>query len=150
MQSVVTASRKLEMVKLPLSSQTPTATNQMFIMGISNTFALEAWYPYTNLTTAVNGVVTNAYPRPLEVWTSISTTTTLVDKGDPTFNQPAVTQAYFDYRTIPVPTAGGPVWGGNIVSNRFFVPPVTNYVVLPDSAYVPTCLITHRHVQRLC
>jgi hypothetical protein len=47
-QTAVEFSRKLEFEKRNVSDVRPRATNQMFIVGISNAMGVEAWYPYTN------------------------------------------------------------------------------------------------------
>ena len=62
MQTVLTATRKLEVTK-PLSTNTfmfPNATNQMLIYGISNRFFMEAWNSYAgNYPRALQLSVTN-------------------------------------------------------------------------------------------
>ncbi len=47
MQTVVDLTRKLEVVKRVPTSQ-PIATNQMYILGISNVFGIEGWNSYSN------------------------------------------------------------------------------------------------------
>ena len=47
MQSVAQISRKLQVVRATATAR-PNCTNQMFVVGISNTFAFEAWNSYRN------------------------------------------------------------------------------------------------------
>ncbi len=61
MQTVVQATRKLEMVKTNATDRTPSQTNQFFAIGISNRFGVECWNSYAYYT---NG---NPYPRALQM-----------------------------------------------------------------------------------
>ena len=46
-QTTALAARKLELIR-PNTNSPPTQTNDMFVLGISNFFAFEAWNSYSN------------------------------------------------------------------------------------------------------
>jgi hypothetical protein len=126
MQSAVQASRKLEVRKNSPFGRL-TETNQMFIMGISNVFGLEAWYPYTN------GYPNNVYPRPLELFTAVSSTTTLTNSAGYSGRETQATNHFLSYNAN--------TWGGSqypSVTNHFRLPPITSQMVLTDSVYYLT------------
>jgi hypothetical protein len=72
-QNDVQFERKLQVVKtqqtrttqggVPQGTVTLTKTNQIFFIGVSNSFGMEAWNSYSN-----------AYPRPLTVYSAVDTT----------------------------------------------------------------------------
>src|SRR5206468_357179 len=66
-QTVVQFTRKIEMRK-PVEARFPSETNQMLIIGISNVFGVETWYPYSA-----------SYPRSLDVYAKVTSTCTLTN-----------------------------------------------------------------------
>jgi len=66
-QTVADVTRKLELRKAVVGGQ-PVETNQMFIVGISNSVAVELWHPWTN-----------DYPRDLAMGLTAETTCTLTN-----------------------------------------------------------------------
>src|SRR5204862_3922192 len=68
MQTKVFVTRLLEF-KRSVSSGPVTQTNQMYVVGITNTFAVEAW----------NSYLTN-YPRDLQLVTTVSMTATMTNE----------------------------------------------------------------------
>src|SRR5205085_10855530 len=66
-QTVADVTRKVE-VRKDAPGGRLIQTNQMFIVGISNTVALELWHPWSN-----------AYPRPLWLHSELETTARLTN-----------------------------------------------------------------------
>ena len=106
LQTVVQVSRKLEFRKNNVNDVTPSETNQMFMLGVSNVFGLEAWNSYSNV-----------YPRGLQVLYAYSSTTLLTNNA-----------GVRDRRTFPINNFMNPLllaanqWGGRGRSNDFQVP----------------------------
>lgn len=129
MQSVAQISRKLQIRKLVPGRATFIATNQMFIVGVSNAFGFEAWNSY-----AAN------YPRATELLVANDVTMTLGFTNDPMFDLrggSAILRLNLTGRTNF--SAGN--WAGRGSDsgspNRasFVVPLTTNIVFLPDSIF---------------
>jgi len=128
-QTSVQVSRKLELVKSSPGA-TPNQTNQMFIMGISNTFAIEAWYSYTN------GLPTNYYPRRTEMFAATSISSTLTN--DFGFVGTNVVGTNFS-RILTDPTVDlTQAWGGSSPSSAFQIFGPATQIVLTNSVYRPT------------
>ncbi len=71
MQTLIYVSRLLEFRRAPGSSTSPVIqTNQMYVLGITNAFGLEAW----------NSYLTN-YPRDLQLVTSVSMTAIMTNEN---------------------------------------------------------------------
>jgi hypothetical protein len=86
MQTIVQATRKLEMVKSNAVDVRPWQTNQMFILGISNLFGVECWNPWQAsyprrlglmVTNVFTYVMTNEFGLVLSNTTVISSNKTL-------------------------------------------------------------------------
>lgn len=110
-RTVVDVTRKLEFVRLTTNSP-PNATNQMYVVGISNALMAEAWNPYSV-----------AYPRQLTVESAVLSTLWITNAQglDVTLLH---TNALF--LTQPPGT-----WNGR----KFLVVFNTNQVFMPPSAY---------------
>ena len=112
LETRVQITRKLEFLKNSPTDLLPRQTNQMFFLGISNTFGIEAWYPYTNWA---------AYPRALTLLAADVMSTTVTN--DAQFRM--VNSLAWNYSTnFPANT-----W----ISNTFRVPPITAHVTLTNS-----------------
>lgn len=84
MQTAVAVTRRLEFTnKSPNVTILNLATNQMYVVSISNSFGVEAWNPYTN-----------AYSRSLQMMVAVSAYTCLSNESgvvltnDPSFSSP--------------------------------------------------------------
>lgn len=106
-QTTAQVVRKLRVDK---SNGRPVRTNQLFIIGVSNYLALEAWNSYTS-----------TYPRQLELYVGLTNRTALTNE-DPY----RVTDDFGIITNISI---------GQWKGGQFQVPVWTNYIVLPDSAY---------------
>jgi len=103
--------RKLEFVKSSSTDRNPRM-NHLFFMGISNTFGLEAWFPYG---------YTNAYQRNVGIRIVDFMTTTLTN--DANFRM-ANTLSWMFVTNVAQNT-----W----ISNSFYAPPLSNHITLLDS-----------------
>jgi len=117
LETRVQVTRKLEFIKNSASDRLPRETNQMFFLGISNTFGLEAWFPYSN-------PAVPSYPRDLGVVAADVMITTLTN--DAQFRM--VNSLSWNY-TTNILAASPSRW----VSNTFFVTPISNHTTLVDS-----------------
>ncbi len=121
--SQVQVTRKLELRKRIASDVRPYQTNQMFIIGISNAFALEGWNPYKLGPTNT---------RVLEAFCDNVMSTVLTNDAGAFFtnvvtvnNQPnPMTSRFFD-------PAANNRWAGE----QFRIPLTVGQVGLPDSVY---------------
>jgi hypothetical protein len=121
METAVMAARKLEFVR-PFTNQPPNQTNEMYIIGISNFFGLEAWNSYSN---------TFADPLNMQVVSRVSMTLSNANyqpplaKIDQTFT---ITTNLTDWRGYQ---------GFENQNSRFsfLVPLYTNLILLPDSVF---------------
>jgi hypothetical protein len=119
LQTAVQVSRKVE-VRKPQPFIRPNQTNQMFLVGISNLFGVEAWNSYTQ-----------RFPRPLHVRVTNQFTIVLS-------NAAATVRAAT--RTVGTSTN---IPGGAWLGQQFRLPLLTNVVFLPDmplttnSAFAP-------------
>ena len=66
LRTKIEVTRKLEFIKKRVADKTPSATNQMYLVSITNDFGLEAWNSYTN-----------AYPRGLEMTIAVELTASM-------------------------------------------------------------------------
>jgi hypothetical protein len=100
----------------------PTHAAQMFFVGVSNSFGLEAWNSYSN-----------AFTRPLEMFTGLEVNSSLSnDEGFQTTNSYSIS----DYRgpsmnPLPIPWPGGQFRGVGPAANKLW----TNQVVVPYRVY---------------
>lgn len=114
MQTAVQVSRKLELSKKNANSY-PYQTNQLYVMGISNTFGMEAWHSYAS-----------NYPRPLLMNARVQFTASLVDRT--TGKQ----VRYLNNNVAPPAIAlAANSWAGK----QFQIPVSTNIVILTNMAY---------------
>ena len=114
MQTAVQVARKLELRKKSAASY-PVQTNQLYVMGISNAFGLEAWNSYTN-----------AYPRRLQVNAWVQFTTALTNRLTGKVVGSPLTLNLGTNFFVPKNT-----W----VGKQFQLPLNTNIVILTNMAY---------------
>ncbi len=111
LQTAVLVSRKLE-VRKPAPIARPNQTNQLYVMGISNVFGLEAWNSYTQ-----------TYARPIILRVTNVFTLTLLTNGVP-FN-----------RWSNVVSMATNVPAGTWAGQDFRLPLHTNVITLSNAAY---------------
>ena len=116
MQDVVKVTRKLQVTR-PNTNSPPNATNQLYVVSVTNSLGVEFWNSYTNSYSNQVQVVVNDN---LTMQMALTNGTILLADGLPLsrsvlFN----TQTSFS------------VWP----SNAFMVPFATNFTILPASAY---------------
>jgi hypothetical protein len=114
LQNAVQVSRKLEVRKDP-RTLLPIQTNQLFVVGVSNAFGLEAWNSYKT-----------TYPRTLELFANNQFSITLTNLG-----QARPVAIYSNYAGFSSNIVGG-TWTGK----SFVVPLNTNIVFLTNAAYM--------------
>lgn len=130
LQSVAQITRRLQLRRLtPLTR--PMATNQMFLVGISNILGVELWHPY----------VSN-YSRAVQVIVADDLAIALSATNDATFDFRGTQQV--SHVTIggvtnleagTWPGTGDDLFNGTRLKLSFVIPLLTNLVVLPDSIY---------------
>lgn len=122
MQSVFQITRKLEVRKNQPLGQ-PIQTNQMFIVGVSNAFAIELWNSYhSNYNRAVEIVVANDLDMVLTNSEGVRITISTNYTNPKTIQLKANEWAGTGFDKIPA-------------RQSFLVPLMTNDVLLPDSVY---------------
>ena len=117
MQTAVQISRKIQMSKSARSAH-PNATNQMYILGISNSFGVEAWNSYTQ-----------QFPRALDLRVVHRYSVTLSNYGN------------LNPLPLSVPRTGTIVSNTSLALNSwegqgFRIPLQTNLVFLNDAAFI--------------
>lgn len=121
MQNVFQISRKLQVTRnTPDPNARPTATNMMYVIGVSNEFGLEAWNSYaTNFNRALDLYVTNTVVIAL----------TNLDRG--------LARAWPLVATIgrQVATTLWPAYNTNYPKPSFAIPLVTNMPVIAERMY---------------
>jgi hypothetical protein len=128
MQSVAQVTRKLQ-VRKPAVGARPSATNQMFIIGISNMFAFEAWNSYrSNYTRDVDVFVAND----LDIRFSFTNDTRFDPRGGTTL-VPLSIAAFTNVNANLWRGYGNSLRTPN--TNSFLVPFSTNFTFLPNSVY---------------
>ncbi|MEI2727028.1 MAG: hypothetical protein V9H26_27070 [Verrucomicrobiota bacterium] len=121
MQNVLEITRKLQVTRTSMDpSARPTATNMMYVIGISNEFGLEAWNSYTtNFNRQLDVYVTNTLV--------IGVTNT--DRGlNRTWPMVATVGRQFTVTTWPG-------FNTNYPKSSFVIPFQTNMAVIPQSIY---------------
>lgn len=127
MQTQVQVTRKLEFVKPSASARRASKTNQLFVVGISNVFGLEAWNSYTQ-----------AYPRNLKMVVNVQYDMSLLNQSN---NQ----YVYIRYPSGTVVTGLTHYAFGTVTSNinakawagqEYKLPFYTNAIFLDNMAYV--------------
>ncbi len=113
LQTAVQISRKLEIRKDPRSLR-PNQTNQLYIVGVSNTFGLEAWNSYKQ-----------AFPRDLDMYIANQFYISMTNWGS------VVPVAQFASVVATNMTIAARQWTGN----QYRVPLNTNIVFLSNAAY---------------
>ncbi|HIG28781.1 MAG TPA: hypothetical protein EYQ50_13660 [Verrucomicrobiales bacterium] len=112
LQTTVQVARKLQVVKNS-PRRAPIQTNQMYIVGVSNLFGIEAWNSYQQ-----------AYPRALTMSATNRYSVIITNEfGNVLLNRRFVSSI----RTN--------IASGNWSGNQFLTPILTNIVALPDSVY---------------
>ena len=114
LQTAVQITRRVELRKSNALDKTPFQTNQMYVVGISNAFGLEAWNSYTNV-----------FARPLEVRATNFFTLTLSNAATGRLISQSVTVG----RRQSLPTVS---WQGG----DFKIYLQTNLVALTNAAFV--------------
>ncbi len=112
LQTSVQISRKVE-IRKPTFGAKPNGTNQMYILGVSNVFGIEAWNSYSA-----------SFPRNLEIRVANRMTTTLTDQG----GNPLLAKTTA-YGTNVAVTAGS--W----IGNEFKIPMFRSDLFLSNSIY---------------
>lgn len=112
-QTIVQMTRKLEYRKRSITDKGPFNVHQMYIIGVSNNFGLEAWNSYTN-----------QYTRPV---TLVVTNTV----GGVLFDRRANRNLASIQRTLTTVTPRSTPWLGS----ELVVPMSTNLVFIPEAAY---------------
>ena len=111
MNQYIQVSRKLQITR-PTTNSPPNTTNQMYILGISNLFAVENWNSYTS-----------TYPESLDLQIGLLSTVSLT-------NQPGMQQAstltFGLFTNYPANT-----WSGG----QFRLPVFQQQILLTNSAY---------------
>ncbi len=110
MQDVVKVTRKLQITR-PNTNSLPNATNQLYVLSVTNSLGVEFWNSYTNAySNQVQVVVNDNLLMQIQLTDGTSLLAGNITLGSQTnFN----------------------VWPGN----AFVVPFATNFTILPDSAY---------------
>lgn len=117
MMPVSVVTRKL-LIRRPDPTKPPTETNVMYVIGISNTVALEAWNSYTN-----------AYPRGLELGCYIQITSAFTNNHGLKYETNIVIDRTLA-RAVNIPAG---TWQGYTPYNysSFLVPVLFGYEALP-------------------
>ena len=121
MQDVVNITRKLQVTRLTTNSP-PNATNQMYVVSVTNSFGVEFWNSYTN------GYTNNLSPNIQVVINDNLTMQMALASGGPPLQAdgfPLTRSMIFNSSTS---YNGWP-------SNAFLVPFATNFMFLAQSAY---------------
>jgi hypothetical protein len=128
MQSVARVTRRLQLRK-PTPSSRLTSTNQMFLVGISNVMAVELWNPYPS-----------NYSRAVDIFVACDLRTELSytndSKWDPRGNRTTSQQSLASYSSVSADSWAG--YGPSLRTPKaasFFIPLMTNVIVLPNSIY---------------
>jgi hypothetical protein len=116
MQDVVKVTRKLQVTR-PSTNSLPTATNQMYVVSITNSMGVEFWNSYSNSYSNQVQVVVNDN---LAVRIMLTNGTVLFSDGQ------SLGQNYLLCQQTNL--SGWP-------ANSFLIPFGTNFTILPDSAY---------------
>jgi hypothetical protein len=119
MQDVVKVTRKLQ-VSRPNTNSPPNATNQMYVISITNSMGVEFWNSYTNGYTNLAQQVQVVVNDNLTMQMALTNGTVLLADGFP------MTRSL-----IFNPLTSLNIWP----SNSFLVPFATNFMFLADSAY---------------
>lgn len=124
LQTAVQVSRKLEILRDPRTLR-PFQTNQMYVVGVSNTIGMEAWNSYRT-----------AFPRTLDLHALSQFSMVLTNAGQP-FTRVAQYTNFVAFNTNML--AG--TWIGNPIPGRFnpasfIVPLNTNIIFLTNAAYL--------------
>ena len=119
LRTEVLLSRKLEVVYQGRNATHQFATNQMYILGISNMFGFELWNSYTN-----------AYPYPLII--SVTNHTTVILSNQYGFN------LFTNFNVVVVPTviAANSWLGTGSPINNYLVPTSNTVVLLTNSVWI--------------
>jgi hypothetical protein len=121
METAVMAARKLEFVRLA-TNQPPNQTNEMYIIGISNFFGLEAWNSYSNV-----------FRGPLDMQVVSRVSMTL---SNATYQPPLRTiDQTFTVTTNLTDWRGYQGFENQNSRFSFLVPLYTNLILLPDSVF---------------
>jgi hypothetical protein len=120
MQDVVKVTRKLQVTRLTTNSL-PNATNQMYVVSITNSMGVEFWNSYTN------GYTNNTSPNIQVVVNDNLTMQMTLTNGTVVLANTFPLSGGVNFN----PSTSLNIWP----ANAFMVPFVTNFVFLADSAY---------------
>jgi len=121
MQSFVQVTRKLELRRRNAFSR-PNETNQMYLIGISNVFAVEAWNSYTN-----------PFPRNLDLYVTNQLSIVLTNENG-VIRSTNLTLRQIIPINIPANTWQGLV-SPQVPQQSFRIPIFTNVIFLSNSVY---------------
>jgi hypothetical protein len=116
MQDVVKIARKLQVTR-PNTNSPPNATNQLYVVSVTNSMGVEFWNSYTNSYSNQVQMVVNDN---LTMQMALTNGTVLFADGLP-LSRSALFNSQMSFNVWP--------------SNAFLVPFATNFTILPDSAY---------------
>ena len=119
MQTTVLAARKLEL-RRPNTNSPPTETNQMYVLGISNMFGVEAWNSYTQA----------CCPEEVTIMVSAVTGLTLTNDAGLYYETNWAVSAITN-----IPAGQWSAFEPRNLSGGFQVPLHTNIVLLTNSVY---------------
>jgi hypothetical protein len=122
MQDVVKVTRKLQVTR-PTTNSPPNATNQMYVISVTNSLGVDFWNSYTNGYTNTSGNIQVVVSDNLSMQMVLTNGMLLLADGHTLgydFPSPFFAQANFN------------IWPGN----GFLIPFATNFPILMDSAYV--------------
>ncbi len=123
MQSVVQVTRKLELRRANAFSR-PFETNQMYVIGISNVFAVEAWNSY---------FYTNGFPRDLDLYVTNFLSIVMTNENGIIRSTNLALRQIIPIN-IPANTWQGLV-NAQVAQQSFRIPLLTNVLYLSNSVY---------------
>ncbi|MBI3414413.1 MAG: hypothetical protein HY043_03690 [Verrucomicrobia bacterium] len=121
MQTTVQATRRLELRKRTALDQYPFQTNQLFVVGISNLFGVEAWNSYNQV-----------FTRPLRMMVTNRVTMAVLDQ----FNRPVLPTGTNNFTIGTNMLISGNTWKAARDRASFKLPLLNNRIVLDNAAYI--------------
>ena len=121
MQTSVQATRRLELRKRNALERTPFQTNQLFVVGISNLFGVEAWNSYDHV-----------FTRPLRLIVTNRVSMAVYNQ----FNQPVAPTGTNNFTVGINSLINGNTWKASRELASFRLPLMTNRIVLDSAAFV--------------
>jgi len=131
LRTKIEVARKLEFIKNLATDKYPQATNQMYLLSITNEFGIEAWNSFTNV-----------YPRNLQMIIAAEFSATITDdSGAMTYFNSAPYSNYVWFATAPALLIPGNSWHGSnpLFPNPSFAIPfaagTSHFMCLTNSSY---------------